>query len=162
MAEFLSQEEAFFSTYMPKLKNQYVFYVDGLPSFVIKSVEIPEISSEAIELDHINVQRKIKGKTTWGECSLTMYDPVEPSAAYAAIEWMRLAHESITGRNAYPSQYKKDCSIVILGPALDKVSEYTLKGAWPSSINFGGLDWSAQEPQEISVTLTIDYMIVEY
>jgi hypothetical protein len=78
------------------------------------------------------------------------------------MEWIRLSHESVTGRDGYAEFYKKDCTIKILGPTGDIVEEWDLKGAWISNSDFGDLDWSSDEPQEIAVTLTIDYAILKY
>ena len=162
MADLLAQDDMMFNNFEPKTKNRYVFYVDGIPSFLVKGAKRPSIESNEIPLDHINVQRKIKGKTTWGDVELTLFDPVVPSAAAAVMEWIRLGHESVTGRDGYSDFYKKDCSIVILGPSGDEVEEWTLKGAWIKATDFGDLAWSSDEPQEISVTLSIDYAILQY
>ena len=40
--------------------------------------------------------------------TLGLYDPVTPSGAQAVMEWARLAHESVTGRDGYSDFYKKE------------------------------------------------------
>jgi hypothetical protein len=62
-----------------------------------------------------------KGKTTWSEISLELYDPVVPSAAQQVFEWYRLSHESVTGRDGYQDFYKKLVTIQLLGPVGDVV-----------------------------------------
>ena len=37
--------------------------------------------------------------------AITLYDPVVPSVV---MEWVRLHHESVTGRDGYSDFYKKD------------------------------------------------------
>ena len=78
------------------------------------------------------------------------------------MEWVRLAHESVTGRNGYADFYKKDITINVLGPVGDKVEEWTLKGAFPASVNFNSLDWASQDPVMVNVTLAMDYAILQY
>jgi hypothetical protein len=80
------------------------------------------------------------------------------------MEWVRLAHESVTGRNGYADFYKKDITINVLGPVGDKVEEWQLKGAFPSTVDFNGsgLDWASNEALLINVTLTYDYAILQY
>ncbi len=39
-----------------------------------------------------------------------------PSGAQSVMEWARLAHESVTGRDGYSDFYKKDLTLDILGP----------------------------------------------
>jgi hypothetical protein len=104
-------------------------YVDGIPSYEIKGVGGINVFSRNSSLNHINVQRFVKGKTTWGPISMTLFDPITPSGAQAAIEWLRLHHESVTGRDGYSDFYKKDLTINVLGPVGDVVSEWIIKGA---------------------------------
>ena len=91
-----------------------------------------------------------------------MYDPVVPSAAQAAMEWVRLSHESVTGRDGYSDMYKKDVTFNMLGPVGDVVEEWTLKGAWIKSAAFGDLDYSTSNPVEISISLRYDYAILQF
>lgn len=162
MAELVDTSELMFNTWEPKTKNRYIFYVEGIPSFLIKAANRPSPSSNEVVIDHINVNRKIKGKSNWPDVEITLYDAITPSAAQAAMEWFRLSHESVTGRDGYADMYKKDCSIVVLGPSGDKVEEWTLKGAWPKTIGMGELDWGTEDVMEVALTLTIDYAILQY
>jgi hypothetical protein len=45
------------------------------------------------------------------------------------MEWVRLHHESVTGRDGYSDFYKKDLTFNVLGPVGDIVSEWVIKGA---------------------------------
>ena len=88
----------------------------------------PTLQFGEIVLDHINVKRKLKGKADWQPITITLYDPIVPSGAQSVIEWIRLSHESVTGRNGYADFYKKDIVFNVLGPVGDKVEEWSLKG----------------------------------
>jgi hypothetical protein len=68
-------------------------YIDGIPSFMIKKVDRPSFANNEIVLDHINVYRKVKGKTRWNDITLELYDPITPSGAQVVMEWQRLGHE---------------------------------------------------------------------
>ena len=51
----------------------------------------------------------------------------------------------------------------MLGPVGDIIEEWTLKGAWIKSANFGEMDWSAGEtPANIQITIRMDYAILNY
>ena len=113
-------------------------------------------------LDHINVQRKIKGKSTWEDVSITLYDPIVPSGAQQVMDWIRQSHESLTGRDGYASFYKKDINFYGLGPVGDKIEQWTLKGAFIISANFGDMDWSSNDFVSIELQLAYDYAILEY
>lgn len=163
MATVIETDEMFFTAFEPKTQNRFIMYMDGLPAYLIKAVGRPSINIDPIVLDHINIKRKIRGgKAEWQDITMTLYDPVVPSAAQAAMEWVRLSHESVTGRNGYADFYKKDLTINLLGPVGDKVEEWTIKGAFITAANFGTLDWSTGDPTTVELTLAYDYAILQY
>jgi hypothetical protein len=162
MPEVLEFDKMFYTNFEPKLANRFIMEVDGIKSYMVKAINRPTVTSEVVELDHINVKRKIKGKTTWDDVTITLYDPIVPSGAQAVMEWVRSAHESLTGRDGYAAFYKKDITFYLLGPVGDKIEQWTLKGAFIQSANFGQLDWSTNDPVTIELTLSYDYAILEY
>lgn len=163
MAELLNPNEVFYTAFEPKTQNRFIMYIDGIPAFTIRKTDRPKVSSEKKTLDHINLQRYYKGKTTWQDITLELYDPIVPSAAQAVMEWFRLCHESVTGRDGYMDFYKKDLIINILGPVGDKVEEWKLVGAFPINGDFGAVDWSnGGDPLNITVTLSVDYCILQF
>ena len=152
-------------TFEPKMKNRYYMEMTSvcIPAYMVKTANRPEINFETVKIDHINVYRKLKGKGEWQDLNITLYDPVVPSAAQLVMEWVRLSHESITGRDGYAEFYKKDITFYMLGPVGDKVEQWTLKGAFITKAAFGELDFSnTNEPVTIDLTLTYDYAILEY
>jgi hypothetical protein len=159
----LSPNEIFFTAFEPKVKNRFIMYVDGIPSYMIKAISGVSVDMGEIVLNHINVYRKIKGKAKWGDLTMTLFDPITPSGAQATMEWVRLHHESVTGRDGYSDFYKKDVTINVLGPVGDIVSEWIVKGAFIKSANFGDYNWDTDaEAQNIELTLGMDYMILNY
>jgi len=135
---------------------------DGVPGYMVKTANRPSIQFEKVTLDHINVKRQLKGKGEWQDIQISLYDPIVPSAAQAVMEWVRLSHESITGRDGYADFYKKDIDLYMLGPVGDKVENWKIKGAYINQAQFGELDFSSNEPAMVTLTLTYDYAILEY
>ena len=162
MAELVDANDIMFTPFEPKLKNRFIFQIDGIPAYIIKTASRPQIDFEEVEINHMNVKRYVKGKGAWAEMSMTLYDPVVPSAAQSVMEWVRLSHESVTGRDGYSDFYKKDISCQMLGPVGDIVEEWTLKGAWIKSANFGDLTNEGNDPAEIELTLRYDYAILQF
>lgn len=164
MAQLIDANQIFFTAFEPKVQNRFIMNIDGIPAYMIKAAARPNINVGVITLDHINLKRKLKGKSEWQDISISLYDPIVPSAAQACMEWVRLAHESVTGRNGYADMYKKDVQIQVLGPVGDIVEQWDIKGAFPSQVDFNGngLDWSAQEALAINVTLSMDYCILQF
>ena len=162
MPELIDPSEIMFTPFEPKTKNRYIMYIEGIPAYLIKTANRPTIAFETIELDHINVKRYVKGKGAWEELEITLYDPVVPSAAQAVMERVSLSHDAVTGIDGYSDFYKKDVTINVLGPVGDKVEEWTLKGTWITNANFNDLDWTSNDPAEVTLTLRYDYAILQF
>ena len=164
MAEVLEFNDMFFTNFEPKMKNRYYMELSevGIPAYLVKSANRPSINFESIKLDHINTYRKLQGKGEWQDLSITLYDPIVPSAAQQVMEWVRLGHESITGRRGYADFYKKDIDFYMLGPVGDKIEQWKLKGAFIQAANFGDLSFDSNEPATIELTLSYDYAILEF
>ena len=158
----LETNQMMFTAFEPKVQNRFLLDIEGIPAYLIKQVARPTISFNPVILDHINVKRKLKGKANWDPISMQLYDPVTPSGAQAVMEWVRLSHESVTGRDGYSDFYKKDLHIHTLGPVGDVVEEWILKGAYCQNANFGDMDWTSDTPVNISMTIVMDYAILNY
>ena len=162
MAEVLEPQDIMFTPFEPKLKNRFIMQIDGIPAYMIKTANRPQVTFEEVELNHMNVKRYVKGKAAWQTLQITLYDPIVPSAAQAIMEWIRLSHESVTGRDGYSDFYKKDVTFNVLGPVGDVVEEWVLKGTWIQDATFGDFDFAATDPAEITLTLRYDYAILEF
>jgi hypothetical protein len=163
MSTLLTEQEMLFNSFEPNQKNRFMLYIDGIPSFMVKKAARPKVSSEKVVIPFMNTERKVKGKTTWGDMQITLHDPIVPSGQQAVMEWIRLSHESVTGRDGYADFYKKDLILNKIGPVGDKVSEWLIKGAWIMEADFGENDYStAAEADEIALTLSVDYCVLNY
>ena len=159
----IDPNEIFFTAFEPKQANRFILYADGIPSFIIKQVSAVSLSQGEVILNHINVQRKVKGKTTWNDITMQLFDPITPSGAQAVMEWVRLHHESVTGRDGYSDFYKKDLRLDVLGPVGDVVSEWILKGAFIKEASFGDYSWDSEnEAKQIDLTLAVDYCVLNF
>jgi hypothetical protein len=136
----LDTNEMMFTAFEPKLQNRFIMYIDGIPAFLVKKVGRPNIQFGDVTLDHINVKRKLKGKA----------------------DWQDITCESVTGRDGYSDFYKKDIRFNALGPVGDVVEEWILKGAYCKQANFGDADWTSDTPMNISITIRMDYAILNY
>ena len=146
----------------PKYTNRFIMYISDIPIYIIKAAGRPSLTNGEVLLDHINVERKLKGKTRWQDLSITLYDPIVPSGAQSVMEWVRLHHESLTGRDGYSTQYKKDIRFNSLSPTGEIIEEWLLKGAFIADSNFGTMDWTTEESVQIELTLKYDYAVLEF
>ena len=159
----LDPNEIFFTAFEPKQANRFILYMDGIPSFMIKGISAVTLQQGVVTLNNINVERKVKGKSTWQNITMTLFDPITPSGAQAVMEWVRLHHESVTGRDGYSDFYKKDLTVNVLGPVGDIVSEWVLKGSFVVNTNFGEYNWDTVDSAvNLSVELSIDYAVLNF
>ena len=158
----LDPNEIFFTPFEPKQQNRFVLYVDGFPAYLIKGLGAVTVSQGTVALNHINVQRYVEGKTTWGPISMTLFDAITPSGAQSVMEWVRLHHESVTGRDGYSDFYKKDMTVNVLGPVGDVVSEWIIKGALITEAGFGEYNYDSEGAVEISMTVQPDYCVLNF
>jgi hypothetical protein len=129
----------------------------------LKRVSAVTLTQDELVLNHINVYRKVKGKSKWSNITMTLFDPITPSGAQAVMEWVRLHHESVTGRDGYSDFYKKDLTIDILGPVGDIVSEWVIKGAFIVNANFGEYNWDNESAaQNLTVEVAMDYCVLNF
>jgi len=162
MAEILEFDKMFYTNFEPKMKSRYIMEIDGIDAYLIKKAARPTIKFETIVLDHINIKRKLQGKGEWEDIKIELYDPIVPSAAQKVMEWVRLSHESITGRRGYADFYKKDLTIKMLGPVGDVIEKWKLKGAFIVNVDFSDLDYTSDDIAQIDIDLAYDYAILEY
>jgi hypothetical protein len=151
----------------PKYQHKFVLKIpgadgEGIPAFLIKTSAKPSLTNGEVVLDHINIKRKLKGKSAWNSIAITIYDAIVPSAAQSVMSWVRLHHESATGRDGYASMYKKDIVLNQLSPLGEIIEEWQIKGAYLSEVNFGSLDWSAEDVVMIDATLNYDWALLSF
>ena len=159
----IDPNQIFFTAFEPKQANRFILYMDGIPSFIIKGVSAVSLTQGEVTLNHINILRKVKGKSVWNDVTMTLFDPITPSGAQAVMEWVRLGHESVTGRDGYSDFYKKDLTVNVLGPVGDIVSEWILKGAFIKESTFGDYNWDTDgQAQNIDMTIGMDYCVLNF
>ena len=159
----VNENEIFFTAFEPKIKNRFLMLIENVPAYIVRRVTRPEIRQDTIKVPHINTVRYVKGVSVWQPITMVLYDPVVPSGAQAVMEWVRLHHESVTGRDGYAEFYKKDLTLQVLGPVGDKVEEWIIKGAQITRASFGDLEWN-DTSDNIAIELEVqpDYCILNY
>ena len=146
----------------PKRQHHFILRIPDIPAYLVKTSAKPTINNGEVPLDMINIKRYVKGKSEWNEISMTLYDPIVLSGAQAVMEWIRLHHESSTGRDGYSSFYKKRIVLEQLSPLGETVEEWTLNGAFLVSAEFGSYDWSSDAVQEINISVRYDWAFLSF
>jgi len=162
MATTLDVSEMLPSKFQPIAKRHFVFAIEGIDAFLVKTAARPQISTEEVAINWINTTRYIAGKTTFGELSVTLHDAIAPSGAQQVMEWIRLCYESVTGRGGYADFYKRDIQIKMLDPLGTVIQLWDIKGAWVKEANFNEISYEGSDQTEISLTIRADNMVLQF
>ena len=162
MAETLSVAEMIPNKFEPKRKNRWVFAIEGIDAFLMKTASRPTYNTQETTLGFINSTRYLAGKTTFDTIQVTIYDPIAPSGSQQVMEWIRTHFESVSGRAGYADFYKRDCQLKLLDPVGTVVELWDLKGCFLESAGFGDLDYGTEDPAEISLSIRFDNCVLQY
>ena len=162
MAETLAVTDMLPNKFEPKRQFRWVLAIEGIDAFIIKTASRPNISIEEVEIPYINHKRFIAGKASFETLSVTLHDPIAPSGAQQVMEWIRTHFESVSGRAGYADFYKRDIQLKMLDPIGTVVELWDIKGGFLTAADFGGLDYGASEPSEISLTIRFDNCVLQY
>ncbi len=162
MAETLSVTDMVPNKFEPKRKFRWVFAIEGIDAFLMKTAARPTFETQETEIPFINSTRYIAGKTKFSTMQCSLYDAIAPSGAQQVMEWVRTHFESVSGRSGYADFYKRDCQLKLLDPVGTVVELWDIKGAFITNASFGDLDYTGEEPTEISLTIRFDNCVLQY
>ena len=162
MAETLSVTDMLPNKFEPKRKFRWVFAIEGIDAFLMKTAARPTINTASQEVAYMNSTRFLAGKTKFDAISVTLHDPIAPSGAQQVMEWVRTHFESVSGRAGYADFYKRDCQLKLLDPVGTVVELWDLKGCFLESAAFGELDYAGEDATEVAITIRFDNAVLQY
>ena len=89
MAETLSVTEMIPNKFEPKRKNRWIFAIEGIDAFLMKTAKRPDATIGEKKIQWINSYRRVAGNLEWGDISVTLYDAISPSGSQQVMEWIR-------------------------------------------------------------------------
>lgn len=162
MAETLQVQDMLPNKFEPKKKNRWIFALEGIDSFLIKTAARPSISIESQPISYMNSKRFVAGLATFETLSLTLHDPIAPSGSQQVMEWVRTHFESVSGRAGYADFYKRDCQLKLVDPVGTVIELWDIKGAFLTSAGFGDLSYEDGGMMEVALTLQFDNCVLQY
>lgn len=150
-------------THNPQVSFRFNVQFSLLPDVSIygKAASLPTVDNSPITVEYGNTQMKIKGKTKWNDITITCY-AYERMTIDQLWQYLIDYHQDVTqGSDEYGDTYKKDIQIKLLGPTNNVVGTWKLIGAFASLINFGQMDWSAEEVVQPELNIAYDYAVFE-
>lgn len=161
-AETLSVTDMLPNKFEPKRKHRWIFSIEGIDAFLIKSAARPQFAMTDKEIPWMNTQRYISGKLKFQTINVNLHDPIAPSGAQQVMEWIRTHHESVSGRSGYADFYKRDIQLKMLDPIGTVVELWDIKGAFITNANFQNLDYNADDVIDIALTIRFDQCVLQY
>lgn len=162
MAETLSVTDMLPNKFEPKRKHRWIFGIEGIDAFIIKTAARPNFSMGEVKIPWINSNRYISKKLEFQTLTVNLHDPIAPSGAQQVMEWIRTHHESVSGRSGYADFYKRDCQLKMLDPIGTVVELWDIKGAFITTANFNGLDYNSDDPIDIALTIRFDQAVLQF
>jgi len=151
--------------YEPKRTNRFIMRFDsslGISEWFVESTSRPNITIKSTEIPFLNTKTYVAGQFEWAEITVTLRDPIGPSAAQAVMEWVRLHAESVTGRMGYAAGYKKNVELELLDPTGVVIEKWLLESCFITKADFQGLDYGQDGLQKIQMSLRPDRCILLY
>lgn len=151
--------------YEPLRKNRFLlrFPSDlGIQEWWVSSASRPTITHNETEIPFLNTSNWVVGRYLWEQLTVTLRDPIGPSASQAVMEWVRLHSESVTGRQGYAVAYKRDLILEMLDPTGTAVSQWILKSCMISSAAFGELSYDDDSLADITLQIRPQYCILSF
>jgi hypothetical protein len=162
MAEILDVNTLLASNYEPKRKFRWIFEIDGLDAFTLKTGARPQLTFEETVIDWLNTKRYLAGKQSYSPLNITLNDPIAPSAAQKTMNWVRLCYEVQTGRMGYKSFYAKDFALKMLDPQGAVIEQWDFKGGWVQDANWDELDMASSDITEVKLVIRYDAVFHQY
>ena len=161
-AETLSVTDMLPNKFEPKRKHRWIFAIEGIDAFLIKTAARPNFTMGQIKIPWMNTQRYISKRLEFNSLSVNLHDPIAPSGAQQVMEWIRTHHESVSGRSGYADFYKRDCQLKMLDPIGTVIELWDIKGAHLINVGFGSLDYGSDDIMMIELTMKVDNCVLQF
>jgi len=143
-----------------KRKFRFTVQIDTplgtVPIHFVKISARPQLEIEETEINFRNAVTWIPGKGKWQPLTLTYYDVANTNLMKPLWDWLASIYDFVNPQNLFQTEKAGWSSIVIIqmfdgcGSPLER---WELREAWPTSINFGDLDYGVSEDATIELTL---------
>lgn len=164
MSEVLDVSSILPQKFEPKMRHRWVLALEGVDQFLLKTAQRPKYTIPKTAIPFINSVRYVAGRVTVGEITITLHDPIAPSASQQIMEWMRLHTEHVSGRAGYANFYKRDLQLKLLDPIGVVVELWDMKGCQlTGELNFGDLSYEEEAAlNELSLVIQPDLAVLQF
>ena len=131
-----------------------------------KTVDKPEITINTGEVSFLAHKFYYPGTVEWNEINLVLVDPITPDGSRATTRLLQqmgyLGPQNAPTTPVVPSKINAFTVVIQqLTAAGQPVETWTLKNAICIKLGFGDLDYSSEDPSEITMTFRYDWAELE-
>ena len=150
----------------PQRLNHFTIQFAGLGSAdVIESsllnFQMPTSEIQEVVIPYGNEDRKVAGKATVSEMSLTIVDYVDKDTWGAFNEWKNQVYNARSGEIGWAKDYKREGTVTLYGPKGEKTRRWKCIGCWPRSITPEQFTQESAERNNLTVALSCDKVLPE-
>jgi len=133
----------------------------------VESAFLPNVTNEEIELPYWNSRIWVAGKASYETGTLTLRDFVDAGTAATIWNWYQKVYDAGSfggasgGTIGRQSDYKATADVIAYSVGHDggdEAGHWFLAGVWPTAVNFGTLDYTANDIVKIEVTLRYEHV----
>lgn len=134
----------------------------GIEVFKIRKFKKPSMKTNVQDVGFLNTRYPIQGQYSWDEMDITLIDTIGPSTSQQVMEWVRLASESISGRQGYHQSHLKTIILKSLDPTGIATQQWRIERAMITNVDFGAHDYDSDGIMEITITIKPQKCILVY
>lgn len=134
-------------------------------TLAVETAFLPNMTNEEIELPFWNSRIWVAGKANYETGTMTIRDFVDPNTAAAVGIWYDRVYDHQNGGTiGLQVDYKAQGSFLVYSVGHDggvPVRTYALEGVWPTSLNYGTVDYTANDIVKMELTVRYDAAYLE-
>tara|TARA_R110000822_G_scaffold128195_20_gene263939 strand:- start:1482 stop:1970 length:489 start_codon:yes stop_codon:yes gene_type:complete len=154
------------SNYKPILQYHFIVEFDNYDMELqqnsqnyAKGADLPAADNNPISIEYGNTYMWVKGKTRWNSITMQFYSLSSPNTNGKLWQYIN-AHQKVeSGTDDFKENYMGDVTIKLLNPDETEVGKWRLINAFISAINWGSVDWGAEDVIQPEITFVYDYAI---
>lgn len=138
----------------------------NVPASFVKVAKRPSLEVEETEINFLNAKTWIPGKGAWEQITVTYYDVavINGQGNEELWSWLASVYNYIDNDALTQSSVRRCYSGTGICTLYDgcgnELEEWRLFDCWPTSVNFGELDYSSSE--EVTIEVQLRYSNVKY
>lgn len=132
-----------------------------IPKSYVKVAARPQLEIDELEIQFLNASTWIPGKGRWQPLTITYIDTTSKEMG-PLYNWVASVYDFQTyasGSELHQSEregWEADCTLTMFDGCGKELEKWQLFGCFPTSINFGDLDYSSSDEATIELTIRFD------